>query len=339
MVKRRILQSVKVVAGFAIVAGFLAGFNLTSPVYAQEAANTLKVTPVRTDIEILPGESKSVPVTISNLTSEDIYVQAIANDFIASPKEDGSPSLILDANEFAPTHSLKRFMKPVPDLTVPANTGVTVNVVITVPADAQAGGYFGAIRFAPSSPDGGGQVNLSASVASLILLSVPGETVQKLDLTDFNIQQGGKVGTDFRTANDLQLALRFKNLGNVQLGPFGKISVTQGDKVVYEEDFNVQEPRDVVLPDSARKWSIPLKQIGEFGHYTVNATFTYGTDNQTIEVQQSFWVIPQYIIFAAIALAVLLLGGIALAIFLIIRRKKTRRRAPKAGNNGMRRIR
>ncbi len=320
LVKRRILNSVRAVVGLAVVAVFFAGFNIFSDVSAQ-SANTLKVTPVRTDIEILPGESKTVPVTIANLTGGDITVKAIANDFVAGD-ERGTPALILDEDEFASTHSLKRFMTPVPDFTIPANEGVTLNVIITVPTAAQAGGYFGAIRFAPTDPANGGQVNLSASVASLILLTVPGDAVEKLELTDFNIQQGGKTGTDFRTANNLQLTARFENKGNIQLGPFGKISVKQGDKVVYEYDFNTENPREMVLPDSARRWDIPLKEIGEFGNYTVSATFTYGTKNQTIEVSKSFWVIPQYMIIAAIVLIVLILVSIALTIFLIIRRKK-----------------
>lgn len=335
LVKRRVLNSVRAVAGFAIVAIFFAGLNIFGDVHAQ-SANTLKVTPVRTDIEIMPGESKTVPVTISNLTGGDLQVKAIANDFIAGPKEDGAPALILEEDEFAPTHSLKRFMTPVPDLTIPANEGVTVNVIITVPQDAQAGGYFGAIRFAPTDPANGGQVNLSASVASLILLNVPGDAVEKLELTDFDIQQGGKTGTDFRTANDLQLTARFQNKGSVQLAPFGKVSIKQGDKVVYEADFNVTNPREMVLPDSARRWNIPLKEIGEFGNYTVTATFTYGTKNQTIEVSKSFWVIPQYLIIAAIVLAVLILGGIALAIYLIIRRKKNGHKH-RGGNSSMQR--
>lgn len=337
LVKRRVLNSVRVVAGFAVVAVFFAALNIFGNAQAQ-SANTLKVTPVRTDIEIMPGESKTVPVTISNLTGGDLLVKAIANDFVAGD-ERGTPALILDENDFAPTHSLKRFMTPVPDLTIPANEGVTVNVIITVPATAQAGGYFGAIRFAPTDPSNGGEVNLSASVASLILLNVPGDAVEKLELTDFNIQQGGKTGTDFRTANDLQLTARFENKGSVQLGPFGKVSVKQGDKIVYEADFNVTNPREMVLPDSARRWDIPLKEIGEFGNYTVSATFTYGTKNQTIEVSKSFWVIPQYMIITAIILVVLILAAIAFAVFTIIRRKKNGHKHRGGGSSMNRRMR
>lgn len=347
LVKRRVLKSLRLGAGLLVIAGFLAGFQPFNHVSAQtsNSANTLRVTPVRTDIEIAPGEREVVRVTVANLTDNEITVRAIANDFVASPQEDGSPALILDENEYAPTHSLKRFMTPVDDFAIPANEGRTIDVIITVPAEAQAGGYFGAIRFAPTDPSSGGQVNLSASVASLILLNVPGDAVEKLNLTDFEIRQGERAGSDFRTANDLKAYFRFQNMGNVQLGPFGKISVTQGDKLVYEADFNTENPRDLVLPDSARRWEVPLKEIGEFGHYTVSATFTYGGKNQTIEVSQSFWVIPQYMIIAAIIVGILIIAGIALAIFLLIRRNKRGGRGPRASRRsashggGMRRIR
>jgi hypothetical protein len=346
LVKRRILGSVRLAIGLVIAAVIFAGVGISNQVEAQSTANTLKVTPIRSDIQINPGERQVVRVTVSNLTSEEIFVKAIANDFIASPQEDGSPALILDENQFAPTHSLKRFMTPIENFSIPANEGRTIDVMITVPIEAQAGGYFGAVRFAPTTPDGGGQVNLSASVASLILLNVPGPAVEKLTLTDFEIRQGDKSGNDFRTANDLKAYFRFENSGNVQQGPFGKISVKQGDKVVYETDFNSENPKDLVLPDSARRWEVPLKEIGEFGHYTVSATFTYGTKNQTIEVSQSFWVIPQYMIIAAIVIIVLLIAAIALTIFLIIRRNKrggghSARRSSRSSHHssGMRRIR
>lgn len=313
--------------GFAIAMMLVVGVFASSVNAQTSTANTLKVSPVRTDIEIKAGTSGEVPITITNITSEPVLVSAIENDFIQGD-ESGTPSIILDANEYAPTHSLKRFMAPLSNVTVPANGSTVVKVKITVPADAQAGGYFGALRFAPTTPDGGGQVNLSASVASIILLTVPGPVTQQLNLTDFALQQGAKAATDFRTPNDLKVAFRFENKGNIQLGPFGKISVTQGKNLVYDYDFNQDTPREVVLPDGARKWEVPLKNIADFGHYTVHATFTYGTENKTIEVERSFWVIPTAYIIGAIIAAILLIGLVIwLIYFLKGRRHRVARRA------------
>lgn len=322
-------QYIRNTIGLAMIATVAFASLLNSPANAQvpptinNSANVLKVSPVRSDVQVAPGTSKVVQVTITNLTNSPIAVSPIQNDFI-SGDENGTPSLILDADKYAPTHSLKRFLTPLTDITVPGNQSKTVDVLITVPKDTQAGGYFGAIRFAPSSDGSGGQVNLSGSVASLILLTVPGPTVEKLNLTDFNVQQKGIEGTFFNSTKDLIAFIRFENKGNIQEGPFGKISVKNGDKLVYQTDFNLTEPRDQILPDAARRWNIPLKDLGTFGHYTVTATLTYGQENQTIEAVKSFWVIPvSYIIGSIVALILL----IAIIIFIVLFLRSRSRRS------------
>lgn len=335
LVKQRMRTSMKaLIAVVAVIGLFAVGVQAVSAVDGEtQTANTLRITPVRNDIQVKAGTKKVVKTTITNLTNAPVTVRPITNDFIAGD-ERGTPALILDSDKFAPTHSLKKFMGPLDDVTIPANDSAVVEVVITVPKDAQAGGYFGAVRFAPTNPDGGGQVNLSASVASLILMTVPGPVVEKLTLTDFDIQQGGKNGTYFRTPNDLQVSFRFASDSNVQVAPFGKISVKQGDTVVYEYDFNNVDPKDMILPDSARRWDVPLKNIESLGHYTVYATMTYGQGNQTIETSQSFWVIP-WIVIIGVAAAILLLVGVVVIIILVARSR--RRRMHRGFGNGRRR--
>lgn len=311
LVKQRFQGNLRGLMVVAAVVSLLAG----PQAFAQSvtnSANVLKVSPVRSDIEVKPGETKKIQTTVTNLTKAPIVVKPIMNDFIAGD-ERGTPALILDADKFAPTHSLKRFMQPIADVTIPAGKAKAIEVVVKVPKDAPAGGYYGAVRFAPSTPDTGGQVNLSGSVASLALLTVPGPTVEKVDLSDFTVQQGGKTASYFQSSNDLQVTIRFENKGNIHAGPLGKISVKEGDKVVYDTDFNTTEPKDMILPDSARRWDVPLKNIGSFGHYTVNATFTYGKKNQTVEVERTFWVIPQMVIIITTALVlglILLIVGV-----------------------------
>lgn len=326
LVKQRVIANIRagvmIVAALAVMTGSLASAQSASTKTATNTANVLKISPVRSDIEVAAGTSKTVPVTISNLTNAAITVKPVANDFIAGD-ERGTPALILDADKYAPTHSLKRFMAPLTNVTIPAKQVKTVGVVIIVPKDAQPGGYYGAVRFMPANESAGGQVNLTGSAASLILLSVPGDTIEKLELTDFAVQQGGTTGEYFQSANDLQTTVRFQNKGNVQMGPIGKLTVKQGDTVVYQTDFNNKEQRDMILPDSARRWDIPLKNIGSFGNYTVSATFSYGKKNQTIEVSKSFWVVPQTVIIAAIV-GTILLVLLIVGIWLFLRNYKRR---------------
>jgi hypothetical protein len=335
-IKQRVRTSIGmvVVAAIAIVAIF------SSQTFAQSttdsSADVIKVSPLRSDITIAPGASQNVPITISNPTSSAIEITPVENDF-TSADEEGNPALILNANTFAPTHSLKRFMAPLSPITIPAGKGVTITVLITVPKTAQAGGYFGAIRLTPTSLGSGGQVNLSANAASLILLTVPGPTVEKLALTDFDIQQNGKTGTNFTTPSNLEAYIRFENKGNLQEGPFGVIDVKNGSKIVYEDQFNTTEPRDVILPDGARRWDVPLKNVGTFGYYSVTATLAYGATNQTIEVTKSFWIIPTYVIIGAIVAAIILIAVIILIIVLVRRRRRRIIRQRSLGGGGLRR--
>lgn len=280
------------------------------PNAAANNANTLKVSPVRTDITVEPGATSKVTTYVTNLTKAPIMIKPIENDFVAGD-EKGTPSIILDENSYAPTHSLKRFMLPLKDLTIAPGVTQQVDVTITVPKSAQAGGYFGAVRFAPSSPDGSKSVNLSASVASLILMTVPGDLVEKLALTNFDIQQDGGTASNFRKPDNLELLLRFRNAGNVQAAPFGQINVLKGDKTIYQTSFNADDPKAMVLPDSNRRWTIPLKNFGKFGKYTVVGNFTYGTANKSIEIKKTIWIIPTMYIIGAI-------GGLVLLILIIV---------------------
>lgn len=320
-----------VLAALLILAATLLG---TLPVGAQaierKSANVLKVSPVRTDIEVRPGSRKVVQVTISNLSDAPVRVTPVANDFIAGD-ERGTPALILDETQSAPTHSLKRFMSPLSAVTIPAKGSKTVNVVVTVPADAQAGGYFGSIRFMPTDPADGGQVNLSPSVASLILLKVPGAIVEKVKLTDFEVQKKGSSGIYFKNPDGLDLMFRFENRGNVQVAPLGSIQVRQGKNVIYEHAFNSETPHDSILPDSARRWEVPLKDVGAFGFFTVTSTFTYGDKNQTIETKKSFWVVPSGVIIGGAAVVVAAIAGGIAAIVLAARRVRRGRRRPTFG--------
>jgi hypothetical protein len=284
--------------------------------------NTLKISPVRSDVTIQAGSTTQVKTFVSNLTGSPILIHPIENDFVAGD-EKGTPAIILDENSYAPTHSLKRFMVPLANVVVPAGQTKEVDVTITVPKSAQAGGYFGAIRFAPASSDGSKSVNLSASVASLILMTVPGPTTEQLNMTNFDIQQDGSTGGNFRTPDDISLFLRFQNKGNVQEAPFGQIYVQKGKKVLYTSNFNQADPKDTVLPDSARRWDIPLKGFGKFGKYTVGATFTYGATGKSINVSKTVWIVPTTYIIAGIV-GILLLILIIVGIWFFLRSYKRR---------------
>src|SRR5262249_29399832 len=152
----------------------------------------------------------------------------------------GEPALLLDPNQSAPSHSLKRLVGPIGSTTLQAGEQKAVNVTVTVPKDAAGGGYYGAVRFAPQTTAGSTNVTLLASVASLILVRVPGNVTDDLKLLSLDARQGSKGSPRmiFTSSKDVVTAARFQNNGNVQEQPFGKVILKEGDKQIASYEIN-----------------------------------------------------------------------------------------------------
>jgi hypothetical protein len=304
-----------------ILAGFLAtslGVPLThAATQSTSVGNAIKVAPVRTDLTIPAGESRRISITLQNLTSTSVEYEAIINDFVASSGESGQPALILDANKYAPSHSLKRYITPVPNVTVGGGESKDVTVSVAIPNDAAAGGYYGAVRFAPAgSVDPTKNVTLSASVGSLILVKVPGDIKENMTLESFDVRTSPEAtsGSSFFTSNkDLYAVSRFKNTGNVHEQPFGKVVLKRGSKVLQTIEINNTDPRGNVLPDSIRRFSVKLDKVGLWGKYTVEGNFGYGSSGQLVSGSTSFYVFPlAYVLVALAVLAVIVLAVLGL---------------------------
>jgi len=308
--RRRILTALAVVA---ISVNGLAGIAWMGTAQAAQTAqvggNSLKISPVRQSIVANPGTKQTVAVTIQNISSVPAHLHVVLNDFMASADESGTPSILLDENSYAPTHSLKRYMLPVPDFTLPANGNKEVDLVLSIPANAAGGGYFGAIRFEPVNESGIKNLSLSASVGSLILLRVNGDIKEDLTIASFDIRQNGKSGKFFTTNKNLTAVVRFKNGGNVQVEPFGKVLTSKGKADISTTEINDSKPAGSVLPDSVRRFDVRLDKVGPFGKYTVKGNFGYGSTGQLLSVKQAFYVVPvaAMLLGVAIVLAILFL--------------------------------
>jgi len=304
--------------------------STTSATSGAAASDVLKISPVETEVTIDRGSSAVVKTDVTNVTKSTISIDPIENDFVAGNSEDGTPYLILGANSYASVHSLKRFMQPLPtSVSIPPGVEKEIDLTIDVPSSAQAGGYYGAIRFSSGSADVSKSVSLNPSAATLILLTVPGNLVEKLALTNFDIQQNGASKGDFRNSKNLKLSFTFKNEGNIHEAPFGQVYVKKGNKVIYSSSFNQNIPQQVVLPDSSRAWTVPLQHIGSFGKYTIGATYTYGTKGESIQITKTIWIIPLTYIIAGVAI---ILGVLFLISIIVVFLKSYKRRILKKAN-------
>lgn len=285
----------------------------------------LKVSPVRTELTIEPGGSQSFDVTVENVSTDDTAFKVFINDFVVSDKnEAGQPSLLMNKDEQAPSHSLKRYVSSIPDVFIPGTQTKTVKVTISIPHDAAAGGYYGAVRFAPAEQASGKNVTLSASVASLILVKVPGNIEEKLKISSFDVRSGENAKSAsaiFGSPKNLHAITRLTNEGNVHVQPFGKLTLKKDGKVLQSIEVNNTQPRGNVLPDSTRKFADKLDKVKGWGKYTLEANLGYGTmAGGQLNAKATFYVLP--VLPLLIALAVICA---AIAVF-VLRRKANRSR-------------
>lgn len=306
MLRRKVFA---LTAAFLLLVSVVAANGMTGAAQTV-GGNALRISPVRQDLTIKPGSSKTVDVFVENLTSAPASLEGIVNDFTASTDESGTPRILLDKDSYAPNHGLKRYVAPVGTFTLKPKEQKNIKVTISIPKDAAGGGYFGAVRFAPSSTNSNKQVSLSASVGSLLLVTVPGEITEQMNVAGFNVGKGDKAGTFFMNGKGLKNFVRFENKGNVQEYPFGKITLKKSGKVLKTIEINSITPRGAVLPDSIRKFVTDLgDQANSFGKYTLEGNFGYGAKGQLLSAKTSFYVVPlPYLIGAGVLVLLVVLA-------------------------------
>jgi hypothetical protein len=290
-----------------------------NPYPNQISSNGLQITPIRTFMTIPAGTSQTLPVSVHNLTTDTGPIEPVVDDFVAGNNENGVPDILLNG-QTAPSHSLKGYVQPMKVFNLQAKGTYNISVVISIPKGTPAGGYYGAIRFLPynaNNPSASKNVALTGSVASLILVTVPGPVHEELSISSFDVRKlvtppdvFSSPGWLFENNKSLYGVVRFNNLGDLQEQPFGKIILKKGNTVIESSQINQSVPAGSVLPGSIRQFYLKLNGLGSFGKYTILGNFGYGTTGQLLSDDYSFYIIPLWVFVTAG-------GAIILILFLI----------------------
>lgn len=306
-----------VITVLIVSAGLLLAVKLSAQEQAQPVGpgNGLRVSPTRSERTIAPGQTDEITVTVENITSSAITVVPFVNDFLPSEDESGTPLVAIDDNLENNPYSIKGFIDELAAIDLEPGQKEDVLVEIRIPDGTGPGAYFGAIRFSTNPNADSGNIGLTASVGTLVLISVPGDVLEQLTLEQMsaarNIGEGeSKTGSIFETPPDL-VVIRLNNQGNTFVQPFGKIYIKDWrGRIVHEFEFNSTDPRGNVLPNSIRRFDDAqqnaIKSVGRFGRYKIEANLSYGEGGgNLITVTESFWVVPYRIILAALAVLAL----------------------------------
>jgi hypothetical protein len=315
-IKKEYQMRRKIFASFGIIISALAivvASGTSAMAATAGSGNALRVSPVRTDLEISPGNSKTIDVYVTNMSSETVTLHPVVNDFVAGNDESGTPNILLDSSKPAPLRSFKKYVSALSDFSVKPNEQHDIKVTVTIPAGADAGGYYGAVRFEPADVDSSKNLSLSASVGSLVLVTVPGDLVEQASIASLETRKVNpqthqeSIGSFFTSGKDLIGAVRIKNSGNVQVQPFGKVQLKKSGKVIATYEINNTQPRGNVLPDSIRRFEFDIStKATSFGKYTLEANLGYGSKGQLLTSTKSFYVVPVPILITVAAVLLII---------------------------------
>ncbi len=318
------------VVAFTFIASFIA-FPLVSAQTNNQATggSALQISPTRTELSGQPGDKKTFSITLKNVASNDVTAQVFLNDF-ESDGESGTPQIITDTNRERTPYSLSKMLQGQTDVDLKPNETKEIKLNIDIPANTAPGAYFGALRYAAvpkgqSLSDAQRQVALTASVAHLVFVEVPGDINQQIQIQKVTAQVDNKAGSFFFKAPN-KSAVSIKNLGNGFSRPFGQV-VLNGPfgKQKHSYELNNTNPRGIVLPNSTRTFTDDLKNVKVPGKYSITASAAYGNGGEVVSYKASFWYLPIWFLI----LVVLLVAGAAFGSYTFYRRRIVKSSAKK----------
>jgi hypothetical protein len=257
----------------------------------------LSIAPTISEFTIKPGGSQNITVTLKNITVDNVVAKGVVNDFTAD-NNSGNPKIITDTSIKSP-NSIRSFITNIDD--IPLSKGQQKNVVldIQVPKNATPGAYFGIVRYqavpAGVNAPGPGQVALTASVGTILLITVPGNIREQVQVVGLHVYRGAHDSTFF-VGPPNKIGIEIRNFGNGFVKPFGTVEVHNTfNKLITTYQFNNPKQPGNILPNSTRIFTNNLKGVNRIGRYTVIASVSYGSGSQVLTLTKNFWYIPQWL--------------------------------------------
>ena len=289
----------------------------------QGGGSGLIISPTRTELEIAPGGTQKIKVSLKNVSGIDITAKAEINDF-ESDNRSGDPKIFPSSDKHTAA-SVRNFLANVADVPLKKDEKKDFDIDLAVPANASPGAYYGIVRYSAvplvAQAEGDNQISLTASVGTLILLTVPGDIKEQIQVQSVkaeNLDSEKKpVSGTFFTKKPEQASVEIKNNGNGFSKPFGKVTLSKGGKEVYAYELNGSEQRANILPNSTRIFTNKLENIKTPGRYKISANVSHGSGGEVITSEASFWYVPVWCFFVLIGA----LLAIIAAIYVVYRRK------------------
>jgi len=221
-------------------------------------------------------------------------------------------------------------------VTLPAKSKTTIDLTITVPENADVGSHAGGVvawRSTDGEPRGDAQLKVVTRVAARMYLTVPGDIIRKLDIS--NVRHTITKGV-------LYFHMTFHNDGNVTLTPEANISLRGIFGNVGEQD---RSQFGMILRGGTINARVPWqKKAPIFGRFVADFRVHYGekdfkneyVKDEYQDVRYVFWIIPWMMILWSVIGILLLLFIRKFWIWVLIKQRlntKTTKHTVRKGEN------
>ncbi len=262
------------------------------------------VGPGRAEIEVKPGQSVVFEMSVANRISDNRRFQLVVEDIEGTV--DGSRAVNFMGAQRGP-YTIKDYIT-FPEDSFLLNLGerARIPVTISIPADAEPGGYYGGVLVSTIKDDGvdegagSARSPIVARIGTLFFVTVPGNIVKTGKTQNISL-----VGDKFwYEKGPVNFSILYENTGSVHLNPYGELRI----KNIFGEEVGFVELEPwFVLPKSLRSREIAWDRELLFGRYTATALINRGYDDEVDDVSVVFWVLPWKVV-----------GGVFLFVFLVL---------------------
>lgn len=250
-------------------------------------AGDFVIGPGKIELTIKPGESVTKMISVTNRIADNKTFELMVEDMSGSA--DPSQAVVLLGDQNGPYSLKDYFAFPDKNFTLALGERAQIPVTITIPSNAEPGGYYGAVLVTTvqSSLAEGSNVNtpVIARIGTLFFITVPGKFEKSGAMTEFST-----IPNKFLfTKGPINLGILFENTGSIHLAPYGEVKVNNlfGEEVGFVEI----EPW-FVLPKSQRLRELSWDRELLLGRYTMTANINRGYDDVIDTKVIHVWVLP-----------------------------------------------
>ena len=288
---------------------YLALFTLLLllPISRSAASEGIQISPLTYKYEISEGANEQGKVIIKNLNSENLnYI--IEKENFSYVTDDGAPSFSApkDASNVGLTTLADwiTITSPTEGMLAPSEER-EITFTVSIPENAEPGGHYAAVfaKTVKKTTEGKTELGVSSRVGTLVLVSVPGETIKTNGITEFT-------SPSFIWRGPVDFTMKVENTGTIHYESIGSVDI----KPMIGSTKKVDMGTHIIIPKNVRNYIGSWSSKYPIGYYKITASATDGSGN-IVTKTATLWAIPIVIVGPS------LLG--LLILFLLIRFFKT----------------